>query len=115
MHQNQTPSNAPYERATFFQPKIKAAVKTQFGANMSGKRSDTAFHRVPAPLFSRPQVRNSPPTEKVQNKFKPASFLTFNRLMSNAVPVPGSASSYGGGVINAGRWGQLKRSASEPV
>jgi hypothetical protein len=63
------PEVGPHERGKFFTTKTATPiVKTQFGANKTGVKSDTAFHPVKKPVVRQPGLRSAQPTEKVISK-----------------------------------------------
>jgi hypothetical protein len=109
VHDAETPLLQPHERGTFFRRGHTPAIKMQFGANQSGTPADTAFHRQPQIKLPHPVVKSVTPTEKLSPVYKPPSFLSFNRLVSNATNTSAASSQYGAG----GRWAQLKRGANE--
>lgn len=104
-HKNM-PLIMPHERGKFFRKKVIPAVKTVFGANQSGVKADTAFKRRPLIMQGHPKVQTARPTELVSREKRPPSFLSFNRLVADP-----NNSQYG----DLGRWGMLKRSASEAI
>lgn len=99
-----TPELQPHEKGTFFQKKITPPVKMQFGTNQTGRPPDTAFQRQPKLVLPRPNLRSMTPTEKLTNTQNLFSFVSYNHLRADPLN-----STYG----DYGRWGKIKRSASE--
>jgi hypothetical protein len=105
------PEIAPYEKTQFLNPKVTAVVKTQFGANKSGKKSDTPFHPQAEIRLPRSATMSAHATEKIVNKTKIPSFETTGNLWGSANHsfIAGKQNSLDGS-FGVGRWQTVKRS-----
>jgi len=106
------PEIPPNQHGNFFHNKVEPEVKTVFGANKTGKRSDTAFHPDSKVLvYQRPSARSSKSTEKVINKARTPSFETIGNMWNNSNHsfVAGHPNTVTG-QIGTGRWSTVKRS-----
>jgi hypothetical protein len=109
------PEIQPHERGSFFKKRTSVpVVKTQFGANKSGAKSDTSFHKTKKVFIQPPPIRTARATEKVINKAGPRipSFASTANLWGK------ENSSFTKGAVNpisntvgSGRWQTVKRSA----
>jgi hypothetical protein len=104
------PEISPHEKPSFFTRKVTPIIKTQFGANASGMKSDTAFHPQPKNVVKRTFAVSSPPTEKIPKSETP-SFNSSSNLWGS------QNHSFSTGAVNAisgtpgkGRWSITKRS-----
>jgi len=77
------PEIQPHERGTFFRKKVPVVVKTQFGANKTGVKPDTAFHTVKKLAFSHPAAHSTLDSTKLVNRTKPASFMSTGNMWQN--------------------------------
>lgn len=107
----QVPEIMPHERGSFFRRKLTPAVKTQFGGNKTGLKSDTAFHPQRIRFMPPPAVRSSYDTAKIQNRVKPPSFDTTGNLWGsgNHSYIEGHINPVDGR-LGVGRWATRKRS-----
>lgn len=103
------PEISPHEKPSFFTRKVTPLVKTQFGANASGRKSDTAFHPQKKVHISPVRARSAVPTEKVE-KSKVPSFHSSSNLWST------QNHSFSKGAVNPlsgragmGRWATVKK------
>jgi hypothetical protein len=102
-------------RGTFFAPhKPIPVVKTQFGANKSGLRSNTSFHPTPLPRQAAAESGPAIDSAKTVNRNKPASFATTGNIWSDPHNsfVKGTNSITNPNRLGQGRWNTIKRSVT---
>jgi hypothetical protein len=106
------PEIAPHEKGKFFRQKVTPIVKSVFGANQVGKRSDTAFHPSNNVVVMKPPVANTAiATEKMVNRMRPPSFESMGNLWNSANHsfIDGHPNTVAG-QVGVGRWHTIKRS-----
>jgi hypothetical protein len=104
------PEISPHEKPSFFTRKFTPVVKTQFGANASGKKADTAFHPQRKFQVQPTRASSATPTEKVGKgsipSFRSSSNLWGSQNHSFSVGAVNPIS----GNLGQGRWSTIKRS-----
>lgn len=106
------PEIMPHERGAFFlRGKEIPIVKTQGGANQTGKKSDTSFHPESKKFEKQAAPNSAPDTTKVQNKDKIPSFVSTGNMWGsgNHSYIKGRPNTISG-AVGTGRWNTIKRS-----